>query len=252
MNSAGDIERALIALADRIEIPPEPELAPAVADRIRALPARTRRIRMPVVWTRRAIALAAAIVLLVSGIAVGTYFGVRGVRVRFEPPPALTPTTSVGATLNLGTRSTLQAARGRLPFPVRVPVALGDPDEVYLDFRILGGEVTLLYRPRAGLPEAAATKTGLLLLEFEGRWNRASFDKFVAPRQLREVKVGGAPALWIEGAHSVGYLDSVGAFVADTVRLSGSVLLWQIGDVTLRLESALPMSEAIRIAESVR
>src|SRR5688572_25290922 len=115
MNADLDIERALIALADTIEIPPSPELSAAVTDRIRALPARKRRIWRPVVWTRRSIALAAALLILASGIAVGTYFGVRGVRVRFEPAPTPSPTATIGAPLNLGSRSTLAAARERLP-----------------------------------------------------------------------------------------------------------------------------------------
>jgi hypothetical protein len=35
------------------------------------------------------------------------------------------------------------------------------------------------------------------------------------------------------------------------LRLSDSVLLWQVGSVTMRLESALSMEQAIRLAETV-
>jgi hypothetical protein len=243
-----DMEQRLTELSVHLDVPPEPDLVASVRERIDVAPPR-RRLG-PVVWTRRSIALAAALLVLVSGIAVASYFGVRGVRIRVGETPTASP--SAGATLDLGNGVSLGFARSRVPFPVRIPAALGSPNEVYLNYRIAGGQVTLVYRPRPGLPETSVADVGLLLSEFQGSFSRASMEKFVREDQIRTVTVGDSPGFWIEGAHTVGYVDGLGNLTRDDVRLSGSVLLWQIGPVTLRLESALSMTEAIRVAESVR
>jgi hypothetical protein len=66
------------------------------------------------------------------------------------------------------------------------------------------------------------------------------------------VRVDGAPGYWISGRpHFVLVVDSQGNIVEDDVRLAGNVLLWERGDVTLRLEAAVTKEEAVRIAESV-
>lgn len=252
MNDTEHLERALTDLGAHIDLPRESDLASAVRRRIEAAPARRLPIR-PWVWTRRSLVFAVAMLLLASSIAVASYLAVRGVRIRVgEPPPPATPTAPVGTSLRLGERSSLAAARAEVAFPVRVPEALGAPDEVYLGRFVPGFQVTLLYRPRSGLPEASGTKAGLLLFQFAARVDRHAFDKFVEPGQIRDVTVAGAPGIWIEGTHTVAWLDRAGNLMGDTVRLSDNVLLWQLGRVTLRLESALPMQEAIRIAASVR
>jgi hypothetical protein len=253
MNGTDHLERALTDLGAHIDAPRDSDIASAVRRRIEASPARRLPMR-PWVWTRRTVVFAVVLVLLASSIAVASYLAVRGVRIRVgeTPPPAATPTAPVGTALGLGERSTLAAARAELAFPVRVPEALGAPDEVYLGRFVPGYQVTLLYRPRSGLPEARGTKAGLLLFQFAARVDRHAFDKFVAPGQIRNVTVAGAPGIWIEGTHTVAWLDPAGNLMGDTVRLSDNVLLWQLGRVTLRLESALPMQDAIRIAASVR
>ncbi len=249
-----DLEQQLADLGARIEMPREPDLAATVRRRLEAVPAR-RRLPMPVIWTRRSIAIAVALVLLAASVAVASYFGVRGVRVRIgeTPPPTPTATTTagVGASLNLGGSISLAAARGEVSFPVGVPRTLGEPDETYLSRTVPGDRVTLLYRPRPGLPEAGSTKAGLLLFEFVGDVERGVLDKFVEPPQVREVRVAGAYGIWIEGPHTIAWRDTAGNMIADTVRLSGNVLLWERGRVTYRLESALSLRDALRIAASV-
>ncbi|MFY9586425.1 MAG: hypothetical protein WAT66_03105, partial [Actinomycetota bacterium] len=146
---------------------------------------------------------------------------------------------------------TLEAAQGEVRFPIVVPSVLGAPDEVYLSRAFSGNRVTLLYHPRPGLPEAGQTKTGLLLFEFIGRVEREGLDKFVAPGQVRRVSVDDAPALWVEGTHTIAWLNASGRFISDTVRLSDNVLLWQQGNVTYRLESALSLQHVLPIAASI-
>jgi hypothetical protein len=248
-----DLERALADLATLIEIPREPDVTEAVRARLRETPAPARRrwTMRPVVWTRRSIALAVGIVLVVSSIAVASYFGVRGIIVHVEPTPTMSSPQGAGTFMRLGARVSLAAARAGVRFPVRMPPSIGDPDEVYLDRALSGGVVTLLYHPRADLPEASATGAGLLLIEFEGSFSQGTMEKFASPEQVHEVRVNGAYALWLEGVHRVGFLDANGQHQLDELRLSDSVLLWQVGSVTMRLESALSMEQAIRLAETV-
>ena len=246
-----DLARMLTELSAHLDVPSEPDLARAVRARITAPPRRARPWHVrPLMWTRRSVALAAALVVIASSIAVASYFGVRGVRIRVVPTPTLG--TGAGTFLDLGARTPYEQIRTRVSFPIRIPFALGAPDETYLDRDLLGGRVSLLYHPRPDLPEAGATKAGLLLIEFEGSFSRASMEKGVEQSQIHDVTVRGARGIWIEGTHTVGFLDSAGEFRLDTLRLSDSVLLWQVGSVTLRLESALPMADTIRIAETVR
>jgi hypothetical protein len=250
-----DVETALADLSQHIQVPREPDVAGIVRARLQVAPAPTsmRRWRWrPVVWTRRSIALAVGLVLLASSIAVASYFGVRGIVVHVQPTPTVSAPQGAGTFMGLGARVSLDAARAGVRFPVRIPSDLGDPNEVYLDRGLSGGVVTLLYHPRPGLPEASATGAGLVLIEFEGSFSRATMEKFARPNQVHQVSVNGEPGLWLEGVHQVGFLDADGRHRIDELRLADSVLLWQIGSVTLRLESALTMQRAIDLAETVR
>ena len=233
-----------------IDVPEAPDLVGVVHARIAAAPARRRAGWKPVVWTRRGVVLAWAVVVLSAGIAVGSYFGVRGVHINTGPAPTLSPGT--GAALDLGARTTLAGARARVSFPIRVPRALGAPDEVYVDRRTPGSIVTLLYRPRPDVPEARATAAGLLVFEFEGTFNRATMEKFAPPTQVRDVLVDEYPGFWVSGVHEIAFRNANGNFEPATLRLSDSALLWQIGAVTLRLESGLSLERSLDVARSLR
>jgi hypothetical protein len=252
-----DLERALTELGAFVASPPEPDLTRAVRARIEAAPKPRPGVHVhPWLWTRRSIVIAAALFVLACGIAVGSYLGVRGVRIRVVPTPTPTPSPTVsfavGGVLGLGAPVSLEQVAGLVDFPVRVPSALGRPDEVYLSPALRGGGVWMLYRPRPGLPESKSSDAGLLLLQFEGSFTRASMGKLVGEGQLRDVTVGGEHGFWVEGAHTVGYVGASGDYIPDTLRIADNTLLWQVGTVTFRLESALSLEESIRIAESIR
>lgn len=64
---------------------------------------------------------------------------------------------------------------------------------------------------------------------------------------------GGAPGIFLSGGpHAVFYRDPNGEIREETLRLAGNTLLWQRGELLLRLESALSRAEALRVARSVR
>ncbi len=65
---------------------------------------------------------------------------------------------------------------------------------------------------------------------------------------MSQTEVGPYPAQWIEGEHELAVLTEEGQ-----VRLlvTGSVLVWDDLETGWRLETALPLRDAVRLAESV-
>src|SRR5438094_2842661 len=94
------LESLLRGAGARLELPAEPDLVAIVHARIAASPSKRRPRLGPVVWTRRSLALAAALTIAAASVAVASYYGVRGVRIRVGPTP--TPTAGVGGTFDLG------------------------------------------------------------------------------------------------------------------------------------------------------
>jgi hypothetical protein len=267
-----DLERALRELGGSVPFPAERDLAGPVGARLRAQgPSRPSVVRMPVRLRpartlRRAVVLAAALLVLAAGIAVAGRLGLPGVRVIFsKTPPTVAPTSpsptqgsptpSVpGSALGLGDRVTLQEARGSVSFPVRVPspAGLGAPDFVYRAFDVPDGRVSLVYTPRPGFP-TSVDGVGILVTQFRGQTERDLLVKVAGPgTRVQHVRVHGYPGLWISGApHEIYYLGPGGGIERDTVRLSGNVLVWQEGGVILRLEGASRLAQALRVADSM-
>jgi hypothetical protein len=171
-----------------------------------------------------------------------------------DASPVIPPVTSVGARLSLGQSTTLDEVQTRVTFQVLVPSLLGKPDEVYLGNAPPGGQVALVYYPRQDLPQANTTGVGLLLTAFQGSVPASFFGKGIPPgTRLAEVQVNGGSGYWIEGdPHTFFYLDSRGQGRSETTRLAGNVLLWEQNQLTLRIESALPKDQVLRIAASVQ
>ena len=228
-------------------------------------PGRTRRSRLarllPPRGLRRALVLALVSLLVLSGAvfaavpsvrdAVLEFIGLQGATVErredLPPPPPIEP-------LDLGTRSTLEAAPERLAFDPLVPEDPGDPDGVYVSDRAPGGELSLTYRPSEDLPRARTTGLGLLVTEIRGDLMPDFFQK-LAPEGavIEELTVGGQPAAWIEGAeHFFFYRAPSGEVVEDELRLAQNVLLMQRGPMLIRLEGAFDRDRALEIAASLR
>ena len=270
-----ELERALVELGGRLDFPEAPDLVPAVRAR---LVERPRRIRRPsrrllvIALAALAVAIGAAFAVPPARTAILEWLGLRGVRIERvselpvlpEPPPlpsgqeppAAPPT--LGSDLGLGALLTLDEARRRVGYRILVPTLanLGEPDAVYVDdarLALAGAKVMLVWGPRPGLPVAAGTDLGLLITQFEGRTEPAFFKKVAGPETvIEEVEVNGGRGVWLEGEpHAVFYTDASGDVVEEVVRLAGNVLLWERGELTFRLESALSKREALRIARSV-
>jgi hypothetical protein len=271
-----DLEAALRDLGAHLDLPPTPDLAAAVATRLREAPAPApgaarrgwrERLPRPPAWRRLALAglaavlLAAAVLVVSPGTreAVARRLGLRGIDIRIggeRPSPTVTTRPGERLELGLGERVSLEEARRRVAFPVLVPAAAGfqRPDAVYVNSdQPLGGRVDLVFRARPGLPASPYTDAGLLVTQFQATLTPDFIKKVVAGGLVEEVQVAGQPGYWFSGEpHFFTFRDRAGELNDESIRLAGNTLVWQAGALTLRLEGQLSRQEAIRIAESMR
>jgi len=266
------LDRRLQRESLQFEFPPTPDIAGAVRGRIDEKP-------MSALWTltpARALlvlALAAAAVLLAVPSTRATVFealqvGVvrillggsedeqpvtpagndavstpaAGVREdsSFAPPVTQVPQPS---TLDqLAGETSLEAARRLAGFEIRLPTYppdLGAPDRVY--FQPMGPTVILVWADPGGPnpPRLSLFILGETIL----------LDK-AAPTVLERTEVGGEEAYWAEGPYVLAIRGERELELRYLVQ--GHVLIWAEGALTYRLESGLPLEEALRIAESLQ
>jgi hypothetical protein len=260
-----ELERMLSRLGEELVWPETPDMATSVMRRLDEPAGRAERpARRPfggLVGVRRTLALAAAALLLLAGTvfaaapgvrdAVLDFFGLQGATVeRREQLPTPPPERP----LDLGKRMTLDDATERLGFRPLVPQALGQPDGVYVREGLPGGELSLAYRARPGLPRARSTRLGALVGEFRGDLSPEFLGKVVGPATTVErLTVDGDRALWVEGApHFLLYRDPDGQIVESSMRIAQNVLLLERGALLIRLEGAFDRERALAIARSLR
>jgi hypothetical protein len=228
-----ELEAVLRELGPNVEFPPSPDLAPGVR----------RRLGERRSWWRRPVAIALAVLVVALGAALAVpaartalldWLGLRGVHVvRVEN----LPTVPANGDLDLGRPVSLDEARRQAPW-LLVPAET--PDRVYINTILPEGKVSFLWSTPASVR--------LLLTEFRGQ---AFIDKLLQPgTKVEPVDVGDVGA-WLDEPHVVAFRDREGNFRESTARLAGKTLIWQQGDVTLRLEGKLSKEEALRIARSV-
>lgn len=223
--------------------------------------------------SRRSIVLAAVLVMAIAATAGAIGLGVPGIRILLGPAPSVAPAptaggptsrpstsvepTAPGATLGLGTlvqavdldRLTGPAALG---FSARRPrdAALGAPAATYL----MAGRVSMVWAPGLGLPATETPSVGLVLTQFRGSVDPGFFGKIVnAGTTVDRVDVDGSLGYWVSGElHFFFYSDPQGRVVDDTRRFVGDTLVWTVGEVTYRLETATGLERALEIARSLR
>jgi hypothetical protein len=243
-----ELELALVELGRSLEFPPTPDLAARVRERIAAEPASRRPVtRFP---ARRAVVVALAVLAVSVGAlmavpgtraAILEFFGLRGVTIeRVETLPTVPKQTALD---DLGARVSLDEARELADFDVVVPERLGDPDEIYFSDFPPGGMVSFVY--------GSAAEPRALFTQFRATVEDVFFKKVEAGTDIEDVRIGEQFGFYLSGnPHVFGYLDEDGQFREETVRLVGNVLLWERGELTLRLEGDISKDEALRIARS--
>jgi hypothetical protein len=213
-------------------------------------PANRRRDR------RRILVMVAAIVVALvltatAAAAVRAFFDIGTIRI-FQDGAALGPIPS-GTALKLGTQVTLREARARSSVGVPTTAGLQHPDEVWFD-DVGGGQVTLLYRARAGLPPANHTDgIGLLVQEIAGNGSQSLGKHLSSGTQAQLVTVHGSPGVFLSGAdHALYYHDPSGTSRYDRGRLAGRALIFQRGAQTVRIEGSLSLKRMLEVATSLR
>jgi hypothetical protein len=251
------LEQQLSALGERLDWPDTPNLAPAIQRRIVV-----RRQWFDNRWAMAAavalIALAALLAFPPSREAIADWVNLHTFigRTQHLPTPTPRPSGPVGERLGLGGKTNLAASRGAVSWKVLLPLPLGQPDEVYLQLPPdgpSGGEVTLVYTARPGIPTSAQTGVAVLVTEARGKVNSNFFGKTVGPgTTIEPVTVDGHSGYWIAGApHVFVFIDSAGNVLYETLRLATNTLLIDEGGTIVRIEGDLTKDQATQIARSL-
>ena len=228
------LEQELRALA--VQWPATPDLAAAVEPQLSPAAARRRGWLRPVAVIVAVVVLAAVAALALSPGARSSilrFFHLRGATVeRVEQLPPAQP----GATLGLGRSVPLAEARKAVTFPIRLPKGR-EPKRVLLDESVGRGAVSIVWCcPRIVVTEIRGDALTYV-------------EKQAGPGTTIEyLVVNGKPGVWIAGrAHAVIFRDELGRVVEEP-RLARNVLLWEDGEVTLRLEGDITKRRALALA----
>jgi hypothetical protein len=252
----GALGQALADLGASLQFPPTPALATAVGVAIRSQPTGQLRWRPFGRPLRRALALGIAAALLLAGLAAAIGFALGGLRITFGgPTPGPTLPNEVVNERAFGDRVALDQLGDRLAFRPLAPTlpALGKPDHAYVAEPPSGGALALIWGDRPGLPADPDSHIGIVITEFRADIGPETFEKMLnSGVRVESTTVSGAPGYWIEGGeHFYFYRDADGRRVEETLRLVGSALVWEQGRLTLRIEGAPSLDDALRIAESL-
>jgi hypothetical protein len=273
-----DIENSLVELAERIEIPSNDWLVDDVVRRI-SEPARRPTDRRGFSFAGAMVALAVVVIAVLPGPrhAVARWLGFDSVRIEpgvvtipqplestttssttAVPPtsatttPSIVPTTVAVLLPGLGSTLSIDEAMVRTHLPDPSPSLLGDPQSVHVVQPPATGQIVMVYAPSDLTPQSAITGVGALVSVMPAKIEEGFFQKTLGDATVRSVDVAGAQGYWIEGSpHQLLFEFVGGQILQDTLRLATNTLLWQRGDFVYRLEAAVDLDTALRIAESV-
>ncbi|GAA0468026.1 hypothetical protein Aca07nite_40060 [Actinoplanes capillaceus] len=244
MPERDDLIAELRELGGRLRVPPAVDQRDAVRARL-ARPA-PRRPRARLVLAGLVAALIASVTLIAPARAavaevIGGLLRVAGIEVRAERSRASLPATPGPLPSQGG--SSLDAVRRAAAFPVGVPGALGQPEQVLSADPDPQGHprvITLVYQGGS-----------VRFDQFDGRLETTFFK--TSP-DVRPVELGGTvlAAAWLPQPHPVTYVGRDGVARTETARLAGPTLIWATGAVTYRLEGIPALDQATAAASSVR
>jgi hypothetical protein len=255
------LETRLSQAAAALRYPPTPDIARAVGARLSTL-----RQERP---TRRLFRLSPALLALVAlALTIGAVGALRLGAVtllltepekesEIEGPKTATPSGHTGAAalstitptpsalLSLAGRTTLADARRQADFPILLPTYpsdLGNPDMVF--YQELGGQILVHVWLADDDPNRVVMSLHAL--------GPGTFALKGLADEVEEASVNDTPALWTTGPYVLVYTGGGGENPDFRHLVEGHVLIWQEDDITYRLETTLPLQEAIRVAESLQ
>jgi hypothetical protein len=246
----------LTALASALPYPPTPNLAAVVLTRVARPP---RPAGLPAVrgWLLAAalgaVVVLAAALLAVPGVRAGLLHVLElgGVRFLLEPepttgaPPTVLPPSVL---LSLAGETTLDEARARVSFPIRLPAYppdLGAPDHVYVQG--VDDVVVVLAWVEPG--STGEVRLALYILGAPAVAEKLLFEALGTPAAgVEATTVNGQPAAWTTGPY---VLRTRFGGLEELRLIEGHTLIWFEDGLTYRLETDLELREAILIAESL-
>jgi hypothetical protein len=194
-----------------------------------------RRIRPKVVALAAAVALVAlaAAPAAVSGLR--DLFGVDEVKDLGPVAPDVTPPFE-------GRQVPPHELQRAVPFPVRTISAHGAPDAAYVRDDIAGGMATVVYRDGR-----------ILLTQWPADRVDARIAVVPASGRAEKTRVGGLPALWIEGTARGTFtlIGADGGIHRERFDIGTGVLLWKEDGIAFLLQGAGSKVEATRLAAEV-
>jgi hypothetical protein len=230
-----ELERALAAVGQELEFPPQPDLVAGVRVRLER--------RRPFGW--RTVAFAAALVAVAFGIAMAVP-PARSAILRFFHIGAAT-VEQVG-TLPAARQRPLAAGLGP-PLPRReaelrahLPIKLPD----------LEGPKPTGYYAQPGLIATLLSYRDTPVLLAEMRDDQVPLvKKFTSGSATVEPVELGSNGLWIEGNHVLTWQFGLADTRQIRTRLAGNVLIWVVGDTTYRLEGRLDRTRMLELARRI-
>lgn len=203
----------------------------------------------PAVRLVRILALAAALALVVAGIAAALGYRLPGFDLVFtEPLPSAGVGLDLGASLPLA--EALSTERPRVLAPGVLPL----PDAAWVlgtgDRRI----VTLVWRAAVGRPALGGSDLSLTVMAVPGDTDEGMIRKLVGQgTTIEAVTVNGDRGWWIAGApHEILVLRPDGTVGVLRSALAGDTLVFARDGTLYRLESALGRDATLEIASSMR
>ena len=255
-------EERLSSIARGFDYPRAPDIAGSVITRLRTS-TRPRFISNRLAWSLTLILLSSLLLITPVRASIIQFIQIGVVRIfprqiaptaeiiRTATPESEVPITAMSSSqsstlipiLNqMAGETTIQDAQNKVDFPILLPAYpsnLGIPDHVFV--QDMDGNILILVWLDPQKPDQI-----LMSLHFvpSGSWA----IKKVEPEVIQETSVGGQRAIWTTGPYPL--ILSNGNIQFERM-IDGHVLIWADEKITYRLETGLPLDEAIKIAESL-
>ena len=260
-----DFEKQLRSIADGMEYPRTPDIAGSVMTRLRSS-TRPRFGLKRLAWSLTIILVLLSSLMLIPTVraAVIEFIQIGIVRIFPQPieptvesitiatPESFTPPTTTPGEVSpllipfldqIAGETKLANAQQTAPYPILLPTYpadLGQPNHVYI--QDADGTMTILVWVDPGQPDSVTMSLHFMQ---EGSW---AITK-VRPVVIQETEVNGLPAMWAVGPYPLRMRNGDIQFER---LIEGHVLIWADGEVTYRLETDLPLEDALKVAESLR
>jgi uncharacterized protein DUF4367 len=253
-------EKRLISISTGLDYPRTPDIAGSVMTRLRPS-TRPRFLSRRLAWSLTVILILFSSLMLIppARAAIIEFIQIGVVRIfgsPATPPVEETPSIVVPATATPGPtlpalipileeiagEMTLEEARLTLDFPILLPSYPADlvyPDRIFV--QDADGKMAILVWLDPQQPDKV-----LMSLHFipRGSW---AIDK-ANPVLIQETSVNGQRAIWAVGPYPLRLHNGDLQFRR---LIEGHVLIWEEENITYRLETDLPLEEALKIAESL-